>query len=163
MLGRGQPPKRRKRGFLDNKKFYAEISAYRKACEEAEECGESLPPMPRYIGKCFLDIAEHLSMRPNFSNYMYRQDMVMDGVENCVQYWRRFDPEKSKNPFSYFTQVCWYSFIRRITKEKKQIEICDKIIAKSGFEELFQADAMGSHADYNSIKDAVDQRRRGNK
>lgn len=164
MINKVAPRKRTKRNnFLDNKKFYAALIAHRKACEDAEESGSPLPPLTRYLGKCFLDISEHLSMRPNFSNYMYRQDMVMDGVENCVQYWRRFDPEKSKNPFSYFTQVCWYAFIRRINKEKKQIEICERIISKSGFEDLFQADALGTSADYNSIKDAVDQRRRGNK
>ena len=157
------PRKRRKNNFIDNKEFYAAIKDFRSKYNAAKEAGEELPDMPRYLGKCFLDIAEHLSMRPNFSNYMYRQDMVMDAVENCVLYWHRFDPEKSKNPFSYFTQVCWYAFIRRINKEKRQIDICDKIIAKSGFEELFQADAMGNTADYNSIKDAVDQRRRGNK
>ena len=114
-------------------------------------------------GKCFLDIAEHLSMRPNFSNYMYRQDMVMDAVENCVVYCANFDPEKSKNPFSYFTQVCWYAFIRRIGKEKRQIEICDKIIAKSGFEEFFVGDQLGASSDFNSIKDAVEQKRNGSK
>ena len=157
------PKKRRKNNFIDNKEFYAAIKDFRAKYTAAKEAGEELPDMPRYLGKCFLDIAEHLSMRPNFSNYMYRQDMVMDAVENCVLYWYRFDPDKSKNPFSYFTQVCWYAFIRRINKEKRQIDICDKIIAKSGFEELFQADAMGNTADYNSIKDAVDQRRRGNK
>ena len=157
------PRKRRKNNFIDNKEFYAALVAYRKQCQQAEESGEQAPIIPRYIGKCFLDIAEHLSMRPNFSNYMYRQDMVMDAVENCVLYCKNFDPDKSKNPFSYFTQVCWYAFLRRISKEKRQIEICDKIISKSGFEELFQADALGSSADYNSIKDAIDQRRRGNK
>lgn len=157
------PRKRRKNNFIDNKEFYAALVSHRKQCQQAEESGEPAPVIPRYIGKCFLDIAEHLSMRPNFSNYMYRQDMVMDAVENCVLYWHRFDPERSTNPFSYFTQVCWYAFLRRIGKEKRQIEICDKIISKSGFEELFQADALGSSADYNSIKDAIDQRRRGNK
>ena len=158
-----QPRKSRKNNFIDNKEFYAALVTYRKQCQQAAEAGEETPIIPRYIGKCFLDIAEHLSMRPNFSNYMYRQDMVMDAVENCVLYCKNFDPEKSKNPFSYFTQVCWYAFLRRISKEKRQIEICDKIISKSGFEELFQADALGSSADYNSIKDAIDQRRRGNK
>ena len=158
-----KPRKRRKNNFINNKDFYDALVNYRAACVRADEAGQDRPVIPRYIGKCFLDIAEHLSMRPNFSNYMYRQDMVMDAVENCVLYCRNFDPDKSKNPFSYFTQVCWYAFIRRIGKEKRQIEICDKIIAKSGFEELFQADALGSSADYNSIKDAVDQRRRGNK
>ena len=85
----------------------------------------------------------------------------MDAVENCVVCCNRFDPTKSSNPFSYFTQVCWYAFIRRIGKEKKQIEICDKIISKSGFEEFFVGDQMGSSSDYNSIKDAVDQKRKG--
>ena len=155
--------KRRRNDFIDNKEFYAAIRSYRQDYDNALEQGNPAPEMPRYIGKCFLDIASHLSMRPNFSNYMCREDMVMDAVENCVLYWHRFDPERSKNPFSYFTQVCWYAFIRRIGKEKKQIEICDKIIEKSGFEALFESDALGSSADYNSIKDAVDQRRRGNK
>ena len=158
-----QPRKRRKNNFIDNKEFYAALVSYRKKRLQAEESGDPPPIITRYIGKCFLDIAEHLSMRPNFSNYMYRQDMVMDAVENCVLYCKNFDPEKSKNPFSYFTQVCWFAFLRRISKEKRQIEICDKIISRSGFEELFQSDALGSSADYNSIKDAIDQRRRGNK
>ena len=158
-----QRKKRRRNNFLDNKEFYSAIVNYRAKCKAAKESGEDQPPMPRYLGKSFLDIAEHLAMRPNFSNYPYKQDMVMDAVENCVLYWFRFDPDISTNAFSYFTQVCWYAFIRRIKKEKRQIELCDKIIAKSGFEELFQADELGNGADYNSIKDAVDQRRRGNK
>ena len=152
---------RKRNNFIDNKEFYAACVAYRKLCDEAKERGEQRPRVPRYIGKCFLDIAEHLSMRPNISNYMYRQDMVMDAVENCVVCCNRFDPTKSSNPFSYFTQVCWYAFIRRIGKEKKQIEICDKLISKSGFEEFFVGDQMGSSSDYNSIKDAVDQKRKG--
>ena len=153
--------RKRKNNFIDNKEFYAAMKAYIASIELAKERGEPKPRIPRYIGKCFLDIAEHLSTRPNFSNYMYRQDMVMDAVENCVVCCNRFDPTKSSNPFSYFTQVCWYAFIRRISKEKKQIEICDKLISKSGFEEFFVGDQMGSSSDYNSIKDAVDQKRKG--
>jgi len=153
--------RRRKNNFIDNKEFYAAMVKFKESCDLAKERGEDRPIIPRYIGKCFLDIAEHLSMRPNFSNYMYRQDMVMDAVENCVVYCHRFDPSISKNPFSYFTQVCWYAFIRRIGKEKRQIDICDKIISKSGFEEFFTGDGVGNSSDFNSIKDAVDQRRQG--
>jgi hypothetical protein len=162
-----QPKKKRNRNnFIDNKQFYAAFVDYRAKIDEAKEQGltrKEWPPIPRYIGQCFLDIAEHLSMRPNFSNYMYRQDMVCDAVENCVIYAHNFDPQKSKNPFSYFTQVCWYAFIRRIGKEKRQIEICDKIISKSGFEEFFVGDQLGTSSDFNSIKDVVEQRRNGNK
>ena len=154
-------PRKRKNNFIDNKEFYAAMKAYITEIELAKEQGKPKPRIPRYIGKCFLDIAEHLSTRPNFSNYMYRQDMVMDAVENCVVCCNRFDPTKSSNPFSYFTQVCWYAFIRRIGKEKKQIEICDKLISKSGFEEFFVGDSLGSSSDYNSIKDSVDQKRKG--
>lgn len=160
------PKKRRKNNFIDNKEFFAAMSAYRKSVDAAKEQGlerKEWPRIPRYIGKCFLDIAEHLSMRPNFSNYIYRQDMVADAVENCVIYAANFDPAKSNNPFSYFTQVCWYAFIRRIGKEKRQIEICDKIISKSGFEQFFSGDQFGESSDYNSIVDTVDQRRKGNK
>ena len=89
-------PRRRKNNFIDNKEFYAAMKAYITSIEVAKEKGEEKPRIPRYIGKCFLDIAEHLSTRPNFSNYMYRQDMVMDAVENCVVYCNRFDPEKKK-------------------------------------------------------------------
>tara|TARA_B100000073_G_scaffold345112_1_gene353405 strand:- start:292 stop:786 length:495 start_codon:yes stop_codon:yes gene_type:complete len=153
--------KRKKNNFIDNKEFYSALVNYRAICERAKEEGTDKPIIPRYIGKCFLDIAEHLSMRPNFSNYMYRQDMIMDAVENCVVYCSNFDPEKSKNPFAYFTQVCWYAFIRRIGKEKRQIEICDKIISKSGFEEFFEGDSMGTSSEYNYIKDSVDQKRQG--
>ena len=158
--------RRKKNNFIDNKEFYAAMKVYREKIDVAKEKGlsrgeEGYPQITRYIGKCFLDIAEHLSMRPNFSNYIYRQDMVMDAVENCVVYCHRFDPLKSQNPFAYFTQVCWYAFIRRIGKEKRQIEICDKIISKSGFEEFFVGDGMGTSSEYNSIKDAVDQKRQG--
>lgn len=154
---------KRKNHFIDNKEMYAAFVNYHADCTSAKKEGKPRPIIPRYIGKCFLDIAEHLSMRPNFSNYMYRQDMVMDGVENCVVYAHRFDPAKSKNPFAYFTQVCWYAFIRRIGKEKRQIEICDKIIERSGFEEFFDGDQMGSSSEYNSIKDSVEQKMKGNK
>ncbi len=156
-------PRKSKNNFIDNKEMYAAFIDYRGKVDAAKEAGEPKPRVPKYIGKCFLDIAEHLSMRPNFSNYIYRQDMVMDAVENCLVYAANFDPTKSKNPFSYFTQVCWYAFIRRIGKEKRQIEICDKIISKSGFEEFFVGDSMGTSSDFNSIKDVVEQKRNAGK
>ena len=156
-------PRKSKNNFIDNKEMYAAFVDYRAKVDAAKEAGEPKPQVPKYIGKCFLDIAEHLSMRPNFSNYIYRQDMVMDAVENCLVYAANFDPTKSKNPFSYFTQVCWYAFIRRIGKEKRQIEICDKIISKSGFEEFFVGDQLGTSSDFNSIKDVVEQKRNAGK
>ena len=95
---------------------------------EAELEGEDIPPIPEYIGECFYKIATHLSYRPNFINYTYREEMIGDGIENCIQYAKNFNPEKSKNPFAYFTKIIYYAFLRRITKEKKQQSIKQKII-----------------------------------
>jgi DNA-directed RNA polymerase specialized sigma24 family protein len=89
---------------------------------------------------------------------MFRDDMISDGIENCVQYIHNFDPAKSNNPFAYFTQIIHYAFLRRIQKEKKQLEIKTKIIERTGFDEVMMIDdslLSGSSSDYNTIKDNV--------
>jgi DNA-directed RNA polymerase specialized sigma24 family protein len=96
---------------------------YQKEIKQAKEADEPLPIIPEYIGECFLKIANRLSFRPNFINYAFREDMISDGIENCIQYMNNFNPEKSSNPFAYFTQIIYYAFIRRIQKEKKQLYI----------------------------------------
>lgn len=106
--------------YIDNKVFYSEMVKWKKEWNKAKKQNIPLPPVTDYIGKCFLTIAERLSYRPNFINYPYRDEMVGDGIENCLMYAANFNPRKSKNPFSYFTQIIYYAFVRRIQKEKKQ-------------------------------------------
>jgi hypothetical protein len=108
--------------YVDNKAFLVAMSEWRDKCKEAEEEGEINPPLTNYIGECFLKIATHLSYRPNFINYSYRDEMISDGIQNCLQYAYNFDPAKSKNPFAYFTQIIYYAFLRRIQAEKKHYE-----------------------------------------
>tara|TARA_R100000005_G_C4793144_1_gene88843 strand:- start:46 stop:504 length:459 start_codon:yes stop_codon:yes gene_type:complete len=98
---------------------------------EAEDSGDPRPPVTNYIGECFLKISEKLANRPNFMNYPYREEMISDGVENCLMYAHNFNPEKSKNPFSYFTQMIYYAFLRRIEKEKKQSYIKLKLMQEN--------------------------------
>ena len=114
--------------YVDNKKFLEELKKWKDSCKDAEEAGDEKPQITNYIGECFLKIANGLSYRPNFINYTYRQEMISDGIENCLQYIHNFNPEKSKNPFAYFTQIIYYAFIRRIQKEKKQQHIRHKVI-----------------------------------
>ena len=123
--------------------------------KEAEEAGDDRPAVTNYIGECFLKIATHLSYRPNFINYMYKDDMVCDGIENCIQYIDNFDPTKSRNPFAYFTQIVYYAFLRRIAKEKRQMDINDKTLEKSGYDQVFSVDGDAS-VDYNQIKNRVE-------
>ncbi len=114
--------------YVDNKEFYKAMSEWKKDVLAARDSDDSDPPVTDYIGKCFLDIATHLSYRPNFINYPYREEMIGDGIENCLMYCSNFDPNKSKNPFSYFTQIIYYAFLRRIQREKKQVYIKYKLI-----------------------------------
>ena len=120
--------------YVDNNKFFDEMCKWKKQVIEAEEMDEPRPPVTEYIGTCFMEIAERLSHRPNFINYEYREEMVGDGIENCLMYAHNFNPEKSKNPFSYFTQIIYYAFLRRIQAEKKQVHIKNKSIEKQHYE-----------------------------
>ena len=112
-----------KRNYVNNKDLLEALIQYQKACKEAEDSGEEKPRVPEYIGKCIFQIANRLATKPNFSGYKYKDDMISDGIENCLQYMHNFNPEKSQNPFAYFTQIIWYAFLRRIQKEKKQMYI----------------------------------------
>ena len=137
---------RKKQHYVDNEKFLEVMTEYRNAYLESKENGEEQKPMiPDYAGECFLKIAERLSHRPNFINYAFREEMVSDGIENCVMYASNFNPEKSTNPFAYFTQIIYYAFLRRIEKEKKQLYIKYKTMDEfSSLEENSDMEAMGA-------------------
>ena len=156
--GRTMARRKRSEHYVNNKEFLAALIKYREDKEIAALKDLPKPVIPRYIGDCFLKIANHLSFKPNFVNYMFKEDMISDGIENCVQYIHNFDPEKSKNPFAYFTQIIHYAFLRRIQREKRQLEIKNKILEKSGYSEVFDDNNQidgSNYAEYNSIKDAV--------
>ena len=134
--------------YVDNKKFLAAIIERKELMAESEAAGDDPPQITNYLGECILKIANHLSYRPNFINYTYREEMISDGIENCLQYIDRFDPAKSSNPFAYFTQIIYYAFVRRITKEKKQQMIKEKLLKQSNIEERIALQAHEDGRDY---------------
>lgn len=121
----------KKKNYVNNAEFYEAMVEYKKRVREAEDCGDSPPDIPNYIGECIYQIANRLSRKPNFMNYSYRDDMISDGLENAIMAINNFDPEKSKNPFAYFTQIIYFAFLRRIQKEKKQLYVKHKVIENS--------------------------------
>ena len=125
----------KKEHYVDNKEFLAAMIEYKEKCEKAKKRKRKNPPVTNYIGECFLKIANHLSYRPNFINYTFRDDMISDGIENCLQYLDNFNPKKSNNPFAYFTQIIYYAFVRRIQKEKKQTTIKQKLIQDANYDD----------------------------
>ena len=154
-------PKARSEHYVNNKQLLEALIVYKSKVKEALENEKPKPRITNYLGECFLKIATHLSYKPNFVNYMFRDDMISDGIENCVQYIHNFDPNKSTNPFAYFTQIIHYAFLRRIQKEKKQMDIKNKILEKTGYDQVFNVDdnvLSNSKSDYNSIKDNVQYR-----
>ena len=163
-------PKKKSEHYVNNRELLEALIVYREKVEkhfyskysrkptkeDRAKHWEGKPPIPNYLGECFLKIANHLSYKPNFVNYMFREDMICDGIENCVQYIHNFDPEKSSNPFAYFTQVIKFAFLRRIQKEKKQMDIRAKLVERSGFDEVFSSDGdIYSSSDYDTIKENV--------
>ena len=141
--------KKKPEHYVNNKEFLQAMILYKRSVNKAIKTKVTNPPVPDYIGECFLKIANHLSYRPNFINYTYRDDMISDGIENCLQYMRNFNPEKSNNPFAYFTQIIYYAFIRRIQKEKKQQDVKAKLIANSGTEMMMDS-LVGDDAQYKN-------------
>ncbi len=148
--------KKKSEHYVNNKEFYQALVEYKRKVEVAKEKGLPKPRITNYLGDCFLRIANHLAYKPNFVNYMFKDDMICDGIENCVQYIHNFDTNRT-NPFAYFTQIVYYAFLRRIAKEKKQLEIKSKIIERSGYDEVFTSED-GDYSDMNSIKDSINYR-----
>ena len=148
--------KKKSEHYVNNKELLAALIDYRAEVAVAKSKDLPKPRISNYLGSCFLKIATHLSYKPNFVNYMFKDDMVCDGIENCVQYINNFNPDKSKNPFAYFTQIIYYAFLRRIQKEKRQLEIKNKILTKSGYDQVFHTDDKSGHSDYNTIKENVE-------
>ena len=124
--------------YVNNADFLKALVDYRDACALAKKENKEDPQIPNYIGECFYKIADHLSRKPNFISYSFRDEMIADGIENCLMYFRNFDPDKSKNPFAYFTQIIYYAFLRRIMKEKKQLYVKYKATEQFGILDEFE-------------------------
>tara|TARA_R100000008_G_C3498361_1_gene122384 strand:- start:41 stop:592 length:552 start_codon:yes stop_codon:yes gene_type:complete len=136
--------------YVDNAKFLEAMTEYKRDYDIALKNNKELPPVSEYLGSVFLKIAQRLSFRPNFINYTFKNDMISDGIENCLHYIHNFNPEKSNNPFAYFTQIIYYAFIRRIQKEKKQLYIKYKTMQNVEQESDFDGDSNVSIDDYRN-------------
>ena len=142
--------------YINNKEFLQAMTEFRKIRIEAEDSGDDRPQVPNYIGECFVKIANHLAYKANFVNYTFRDEMILDGIENCLTYMDNFDPEKSNNPFAYFTQITYYAFIRRIQKEKRHMETKFKYIQSLDIEQLLE-EGEGSTEYVTYMKNIIDQ------
>ena len=129
--------------YVNNAKMLEAFKQFKIDSKAAREAGLEDPRIPEYIGECILKIATHLSYKINFINYSYREDMISDGIENCMLRIQNFDPERGSNPFSYFTQVIYFAFLRRIEKEKKQSALKGKLIKDMPFESFELQDHDG--------------------
>ena len=154
--------------YVNNADFSNAVVEYVKTVNEAKSSNKTLPKVPDYIAQCFLSIAEGLSHKSNFIRYTYREEMVMDAVENCLKAIENYSIEAATrtgkpNAFAYFTQITWYAFLRRIAKEKKQQDIKLKYLTRSGLEQFVDGDmsddytmnVVGSFVD--TLRDRIDK------
>jgi hypothetical protein len=149
--------------YVNNKEFSQAVVDYVKKVNQAEAEGKQLPIVPDYIAQCFLKIAQGLSHKANFIRYTYREEMVMDAVENCLKAITNYNIDAATrtgnpNAFAYFTQICYYAFLRRLAKEKKQQDIKFKYIEKAGVEDFIFATDTDAAAD-SATRAFVDQLR----
>lgn len=154
--------KKRAVNYVSNKEFLEALIEYRNKCFKAKEEGQPRPQIPPYIGKCLLQIATRVGYKPNFASYSYKEDMISDSYENMCRYILNFDPEKSSNPFAYFTQITHFAYLRRIKLEKREQEKKQRILEKCDFDMVMVDDGEDNtnHSDYNSIKESVYNRLR---
>jgi hypothetical protein len=154
--------------YVNNKEFSQAVVEYCTTVSEAKKNKEPLPIVTDYIAECFLKIAEGLSHKSNFIRYTYREEMVMDAVENCLKAIENYNVEAATrtgnpNAFAYFTQISWYAFLRRIAKEKKQQDIKIKYMTQSGVEEFIMentndpATQQVMNAFVDQLKDRIDK------
>ena len=154
--------------YVNNAEFSQAVVDYVKTVREAKKNNEQLPIVTNYIAECFLRIAEGLSHKSNFIRYTYREEMVMDAVENCLKAIENYDIEAATrtgkpNAFAYFTQITWFAFLRRIAKEKKQQDVKLKYLAKAGIENFIDNDlgdemsqqVVGAFVD--TLRDRIDK------
>lgn len=137
--------------YVNNREFSEAVEEYVISVRESEQHNQKTPIVTDYIAQCFLNIANGLAHKSNFSRYTFKEEMVMDAVENClkaIQNYKISTETRTGNPnaFSYFTQISWYAFLRRIAKEKKQVELKNKFLMSSQ-----PAEDLINKTDQNSV------------
>lgn len=147
---------RKKVNYINNKTLYGSMIHYKNELKESRESRNILEPqVPKYIGESILLICNNLAKKPNFSGYTYKTDMIADAIVDCIAAVDNFDPERTNNPFAYFTQIAWNAFIRRIQKEKKQTYIKHKNFENSFMMELFDDASQAIHLKANEYSSEI--------
>ena len=160
--------KRKSIHYVNNADFSQAVVDYVTLVEQAKEAKTTIPKVPDYVAQCFLRIAEGLSHKANFIRYTYREEMVMDAVENCLKAIGNYNLEAATrtgkpNAFAYFTQISWFAFLRRIAKEKKQQDVKMKYLTQSGIENFIindHGDEMSQQvvdAFVDTLRDRIDK------
>jgi len=148
--------KEEKPHYVNNAQFSQAVVNYVEHANREVAAGRDKPIIPDYVAMCFLRIAEGLSHKANFVRYTYREEMVMDAVENCLKAIENYNVETATrtgkpNAFAYFTQIAWYAFLRRIEKEKKQQDVKLKFIAEAGIEHFFDTSSPEDFDDASAL------------
>jgi len=147
---------RKKNNYINNKTLYGAMIHHKNEVKEAKEKrANNIPQIPKYIGESILLICSNLAKKPNFSGYTYKSDMISDAIMDCVAAVDNFDPERTNNPFAYFTQIAWNAFIRRIQKEKKQTYIKHKNFENSFIMNELWSDAENIHLKANEYSSEI--------
>ena len=148
--------------YVDNNELLQHMKEYKE--KKAKDPNTQIDD---YTARCILKIVRKFASRKNFSGYTYKDDMISGAVENILLYIDNFDPEISKNPFAYFTQIAYFSFLRKIRDEKKHTYIRFKSMQKYFMEDNLDTIQDADHASeghdfsstspmYDNMQDFID-------
>ena len=107
--------------YLNNKELLQEVCR----CKEKGEMSNTLARMLQLM-------CARYAKKGNFVNYSYNEDMQAYAMMMLVRTWNSFNPEKSDNPFAFFTQCIKNSFIQYLNQEQRQRDIRDVLLIDQG-------------------------------
>jgi DNA-directed RNA polymerase specialized sigma subunit len=139
-----KPPKK-KTNYLTNKDLLPEVIK----CKEKGEMSDRLAEMLQLLTAKYGRSAQ-------FGGYTFNDDMQAYAMMMLCKTWSGFNPERSSNPFAYYTQSIKNSFKQFLNREKVQRVVRDELLVNSGYNPSFTYLAEHSEADHHYVHDEED-------
>ena len=86
------------------------------------------------LAKMLMLICERYARKGSYVSYTYNEDMQAFALMNLVKSWKSFNPEKSNNPFAYFTSCITNSFLQYLNQERRHRNIRDALLVENGLD-----------------------------
>lgn len=84
------------------------------------------------LAEALMLIVQRFSFSSNFVGYSFREDMVSFALVNLCANWHKYNEIDYANPFAYYTQAAYHSFLQFLASEQKQRDRRDRLLIAMG-------------------------------